>query len=44
MGAGGRGGSGFGGQSDSNGVMGWVQQNCTQVDGGQLYDCAPTSA
>ena len=36
---GGRGFGGFGGGNNS--VMGWVQQNCTQVDGGQLYDCAP---
>jgi 4-amino-4-deoxy-L-arabinose transferase-like glycosyltransferase len=33
--AGGR-GFGFGGNSS---VMTWVQQNCAQVDGGQLYDC-----
>jgi 4-amino-4-deoxy-L-arabinose transferase-like glycosyltransferase len=39
MGGGGRGGFGGG----NSGVMGWVQQNCTQVANGQLYDCAPTA-
>ncbi|MBV9595671.1 MAG: glycosyltransferase family 39 protein [Chloroflexi bacterium] len=38
--AGGRGAGGFGGNS---GVMGWVQQNCAQVDGGQLYDCTSSA-
>jgi hypothetical protein len=40
---GGRGLGGFGGFGGDNGVMGWVQQNCAQVAGGQLYDCAPTA-
>jgi 4-amino-4-deoxy-L-arabinose transferase-like glycosyltransferase len=33
-------GFGFGGFGANNSVMGWVQQNCTEVDGGQLYDCS----
>ncbi|MBV9582752.1 MAG: hypothetical protein JO057_29560, partial [Chloroflexi bacterium] len=34
------GGRGFGGFGGDGGVMSWVQQNCTAVDSGQLYDCA----
>ncbi|HEY2595137.1 MAG TPA: glycosyltransferase family 39 protein [Chloroflexota bacterium] len=37
------GGRGFGGFGGNTSVMGWVQQNCAQVAGGQLYDCAPTA-
>jgi hypothetical protein len=38
---GGRGFGGFGGGNNS--VMSWVQQNCAQIEGGQLYDCAPAA-
>jgi 4-amino-4-deoxy-L-arabinose transferase-like glycosyltransferase len=34
-------GRGFGGFGATSSVMGWVQQNCAQVEGGQLYDCGP---
>jgi 4-amino-4-deoxy-L-arabinose transferase-like glycosyltransferase len=39
---GGRGFGSFGGGNNS--VMGWVEQNCGQVAGGQLYDCAVPAA
>ncbi len=38
---GGRGFGGFGGGNNS--VMSWVEQHCAQVEGGQLYDCAPAA-